>query len=70
VKLEALRTGIPVHLEMVVKDLAQLSDIRNLFDFALDEDEVAESKPEVAPGAYPTKSYKYWVTDICNYTYL
>jgi hypothetical protein len=24
----------------------------------------------LAPGAYPTKSYKYWVTDICNYTYL
>jgi hypothetical protein len=22
------------------------------------------------PGAYPTESYKYWFTNICNYKYL
>jgi hypothetical protein len=26
--------------------------------------------PNFPPGAYPTKSYKYWFTNICNYKYL
>jgi hypothetical protein len=26
--------------------------------------------PAVWPGAYPTKSYKYWVTNICKFKYL
>jgi hypothetical protein len=23
-----------------------------------------------SPGAYPTKSFKYWFTNICNYKYV